>query len=497
MSERHHQRIIQPATERTDNLRSETLLTQLQRDIESHRWDRVSTLFDEVSTHLLNEPNSAFAHGALRLISIGNTPRLHRKALRFSRGVLARDLRDGERALVLNAVGMLAENAGKSRLAEELYCEADKVAPADSSDVVGLEHAFFMLRRGRADEAVTLLDGLNLSSLGASAAVNQVYGFIAMMRGDDVAKFAERLQSVARSLLSALPAADVRRYDVASRALHMNFYLDLQKRNWEAARGRLRTLERTTFVYCASVSPLDHTAASLASRYSLAQMEYAVSIGDERQARKAVLHLESARERARLAVGAESDLAVSLEFNQALGALWVAARSGEPLPNLTSLRRRVEELGSARGTSIPEATSAGGMLSAAITVEASKRARERRVSGYPLSGPEGVGRISRKQIRNMSAAEIVERFGSHPGDTGRVEVQIALLHRRIILLTEHLKDSHSDHSARRGLLQLVAQRRRLLEYLRRDSIDRYRTITYTLDVRRGSSNKVKKGNWFR
>ncbi|KQR86702.1 30S ribosomal protein S15 [Microbacterium sp. Leaf179] len=97
----------------------------------------------------------------------------------------------------------------------------------------------------------------------------------------------------------------------------------------------------------------------------------------------------------------------------------------------------------------------------------------------------------------MSAAEIVERFGSHPGDTGRVEVQIALLHRRIILLTEHLKDSHSDHSARRGLLQLVAQRRRLLEYLRRDSIDRYRTITYTLDVRRGSSNKVKKGNWFR
>jgi small subunit ribosomal protein S15 len=69
-------------------------------------------------------------------------------------------------------------------------------------------------------------------------------------------------------------------------------------------------------------------------------------------------------------------------------------------------------------------------------------------------------------------------------DTGSPEVQVAILSRRIDGLTEHLKSHTEDHHSRRGLLQLVGRRRRLLEYLRREDVDRYRALIQRLGLRR-------------
>ena len=69
-------------------------------------------------------------------------------------------------------------------------------------------------------------------------------------------------------------------------------------------------------------------------------------------------------------------------------------------------------------------------------------------------------------------------------DTGSPEVQIAVLTRRIDDLTEHLKTHKSDHHSRRGLLQMVGRRRRLLEYLRREDVERYRALIQRLGLRR-------------
>jgi small subunit ribosomal protein S15 len=80
--------------------------------------------------------------------------------------------------------------------------------------------------------------------------------------------------------------------------------------------------------------------------------------------------------------------------------------------------------------------------------------------------------------------EIVERFGKSAEDTGSTEVQVALLTERINGLTEHLRDHSKDHHSRRGLLMLVGQRRRLLNYLRRSDLDRYRTLIGELGLRR-------------
>jgi len=80
--------------------------------------------------------------------------------------------------------------------------------------------------------------------------------------------------------------------------------------------------------------------------------------------------------------------------------------------------------------------------------------------------------------------EIVERFGSTTTDTGRTEVQIALLTERIATLTEHLRSHRKDHHSRRGLLMLVGQRRRLLAYLQRSDLERYRSLIRELGLRR-------------
>ena len=80
--------------------------------------------------------------------------------------------------------------------------------------------------------------------------------------------------------------------------------------------------------------------------------------------------------------------------------------------------------------------------------------------------------------------EIVEKYATHPGDTGSPEVQVALLSRRIKDLTEHLKTHKHDHHSRRGLLLLVGQRRRLLTYLQRIDIERYRSLIERIGLRR-------------
>lgn len=79
---------------------------------------------------------------------------------------------------------------------------------------------------------------------------------------------------------------------------------------------------------------------------------------------------------------------------------------------------------------------------------------------------------------------IIERFARQPGDTGSPEVQVALQTQRIAHLTEHLKEHKHDHHSRRGLLMLVGQRRRLLNYLRDNDIDRYRSLISELELRR-------------
>jgi small subunit ribosomal protein S15 len=80
--------------------------------------------------------------------------------------------------------------------------------------------------------------------------------------------------------------------------------------------------------------------------------------------------------------------------------------------------------------------------------------------------------------------ELVERFGSSAEDTGKAEVQIALLTERINQLTEHLREHRKDHHSRRGLLMLVGRRRRLLNYLQRDDLDRYRALVKELGLRK-------------
>jgi small subunit ribosomal protein S15 len=80
--------------------------------------------------------------------------------------------------------------------------------------------------------------------------------------------------------------------------------------------------------------------------------------------------------------------------------------------------------------------------------------------------------------------DIVARFGRADGDTGSTEVQVALLTARINDLTEHLREHRKDHHSRRGLLMLVGKRRRLLKYLQRSDIDRYRSLIAELGLRR-------------
>jgi len=80
--------------------------------------------------------------------------------------------------------------------------------------------------------------------------------------------------------------------------------------------------------------------------------------------------------------------------------------------------------------------------------------------------------------------EIISEYGTHDSDTGSPEVQVALLSERINHLTEHLRTHKHDHHSRRGLLMMVGRRRRLLNYLSREDVERYRKLISSLGLRR-------------
>ena len=80
--------------------------------------------------------------------------------------------------------------------------------------------------------------------------------------------------------------------------------------------------------------------------------------------------------------------------------------------------------------------------------------------------------------------EIINKFKLHESDTGSPEVQIAILTERITYLTEHFKVHKKDHHSRRGLLKIVGQRRRLLDYVKKKDDSRYKTIIEKLGIRR-------------
>ena len=87
-------------------------------------------------------------------------------------------------------------------------------------------------------------------------------------------------------------------------------------------------------------------------------------------------------------------------------------------------------------------------------------------------------------ITKEKKAEIIAKYGKNPEDTGSTQVQVALLTERINELTEHLKVHKQDHHSRRGLLKMVGQRRGLLEYLKKNDINEYRSLIEKLGLRK-------------
>jgi small subunit ribosomal protein S15 len=80
--------------------------------------------------------------------------------------------------------------------------------------------------------------------------------------------------------------------------------------------------------------------------------------------------------------------------------------------------------------------------------------------------------------------EIIDEFSRNPDDTGSPEVQVAILTERIEELQDHFQDHQKDHDSRRGLLKLVGKRRKMLDYLKRKDIERYRELISTLGLRK-------------
>ena len=100
-----------------------------------------------------------------------------------------------------------------------------------------------------------------------------------------------------------------------------------------------------------------------------------------------------------------------------------------------------------------------------------------------LEAPEGLY-LFPMPLAKERKAELIGKYGRTPNDTGSAEVQVALLTERINELTEHLRGHRKDHHSRRGLLMLVGKRRRLLRYLERSDLERYRALVAELGIRR-------------
>jgi len=87
-------------------------------------------------------------------------------------------------------------------------------------------------------------------------------------------------------------------------------------------------------------------------------------------------------------------------------------------------------------------------------------------------------------LSKENKTKLIEDYRTHDGDTGSPEVQIAILSNRITYLTEHFKTHKKDHHSRRGLMKLVGRRRRLLDYLKRREVERYRDVIQRLGIRK-------------
>lgn len=87
-------------------------------------------------------------------------------------------------------------------------------------------------------------------------------------------------------------------------------------------------------------------------------------------------------------------------------------------------------------------------------------------------------------LSKAQKAEIIEKFGKGEADTGSPEIQIALLSANIEALQPHFKSNHKDHHSRRGLIRMVNQRRKMLDYLKRKDLNRYREVISVLGLRR-------------
>ncbi|MBI3597598.1 MAG: 30S ribosomal protein S15 [Nitrospirae bacterium] len=87
-------------------------------------------------------------------------------------------------------------------------------------------------------------------------------------------------------------------------------------------------------------------------------------------------------------------------------------------------------------------------------------------------------------LEKEQKVEVIKKFASHPKDTGSPEVQIALLSSQINSLADHFKSHKNDHHSRRGLLRMVSQRRKLLDYLQREDLNRYKQVIEKLGIRK-------------
>jgi small subunit ribosomal protein S15 len=111
------------------------------------------------------------------------------------------------------------------------------------------------------------------------------------------------------------------------------------------------------------------------------------------------------------------------------------------------------------------------------------------VQGKAHRADLSTGRQPKKGLRNHmmvgeKKAELIQKYRTHETDTGSPEVQVALITERIAELAEHFKTHVKDHHSRRGLLKLVGQRRRLLDYLKVINVERYRKIVGQLNLRK-------------
>jgi small subunit ribosomal protein S15 len=115
-------------------------------------------------------------------------------------------------------------------------------------------------------------------------------------------------------------------------------------------------------------------------------------------------------------------------------------------------------------------------------------AADRECPGEQAPARRATNTLEGARVSNSTDAEtkkkIIAEYATSEGDTGSPEVQVALLTHRISHLTEHLKEHKHDHHTRRGLLLLVGQRRRLLNYMQKQDINRYRSIVERLGLRR-------------